>query len=147
MDSKRGTGRSTAQLQAAPPNAIYIIPNENSIYYFRRLAHGKLGRTDINFLSAASPSLEQRLLGVSRPSVVDHAAEVPLVVLEVIEAVKRRYAQRYMPAQPQPQADPWAAIVAWWAKAPSCSHVFARRFKRRGVAYCVKCGYEAEEYA
>ena len=45
----RGTGRTTRQLKAAPPHAIFIVSNAAMRDYTQRLAR-ELGRLDIEFI-------------------------------------------------------------------------------------------------
>lgn len=67
----RGSGRTTASMQAAPLAAIYIAPCARSVEYTRRLAY-HLDRPD---LRVESPGwlANDRILGLRLPLVFDHA--------------------------------------------------------------------------
>lgn len=71
----RGTGRTIAQLEEAPQNAIFIWCNEH-IGYARALALW-LGRHDIKVVAPSSIVRDRVLSGYTRDKiVVDHAAEL-----------------------------------------------------------------------
>lgn len=74
-DSQRGTGRTTAQMRAAPQGALFIWCNEHTDYP-KRLAR-QLGRTDlvIEPASVLDSGNYRRLLGRKFSDIVlDHAA-------------------------------------------------------------------------
>lgn len=75
--AKRGTGRTTRQIQAAPLAAVYVWPNGETSYP-RELALG-LGRNDLRVMSAEAAFADHgaRLLGLAPGKVViDHAVEL-----------------------------------------------------------------------
>lgn len=75
-DGDRRSGRTTAQIKRAPPNALMITPNGPHIGVSRHLAVG-LGRGDIKFVSLgmAKASGWQRTRGLRGTDAVmlDHA--------------------------------------------------------------------------
>ena len=77
----RRCGRTTAAIQAAPLNSIYVCVNSHNIGYVRHLAK-HLGRTDLQFTSPSE--LERALCGTTRKVVVDHAAELGLAAREAL---------------------------------------------------------------
>lgn len=66
----RGTGRTTRQLKAAPPHAIYIVSNANMLSYTRELARS-LMRWDIEFM-VYRPGWDMKCVGRRVHVVVDH---------------------------------------------------------------------------
>ena len=76
MDEDRGTGRTTAQIKAAPPNAVFLWPAHGSLSYVRDLAK-RVGREDLRIISVENFSPEM-VAWRNTPVVVDHAAEVRL---------------------------------------------------------------------
>jgi hypothetical protein len=73
MTSDRGTGTTTRQIEAAPPNAIFVWCNRR-LEYPRSLA-GSIGRNDLRIVSLAEAEYGECLRGVGRFVVVDHEAE------------------------------------------------------------------------
>lgn len=65
----RGTGRTTAQMKAAPIDSVFVCCS-NETYYCRHLAH-HLGRGDLSIKPRAWLSRNAR--GVAIPVVIDHA--------------------------------------------------------------------------
>lgn len=66
----RGTGRTSAQILAAPPNAVLVSPTGDPDYCQRLAEH--LGRPDIKCVSK-SWLLRSGYEGTRRPVVIDHA--------------------------------------------------------------------------
>lgn len=66
----RGTGRTTRQLKAAPPHAVYIVSNANMLSYTRELSRN-LGRWDIEFM-IYQPGWDMKCRGRRVHVVVDH---------------------------------------------------------------------------
>jgi hypothetical protein len=74
LEGKRGSGRTTRQLLAAPLNAVYICCGSYSINYTKRLCHS-LGRSDIR---VRPPSwLGDSCRGLRCPVIIlDHATKL-----------------------------------------------------------------------
>ncbi|MFN8758816.1 MAG: hypothetical protein ACK5XA_08410 [Tagaea sp.] len=82
IDPARQSGRTTRQMMGARPFSIFVWVNGN-LHYPARLA-ASIGRPDLGF---ASPSeVRNRMMGTTRRIVVDHAAELPIEVLDLIRA-------------------------------------------------------------
>ena len=90
----RRTGITTEQLRAAPAGALYIWPTDHSLSYPAKLAREVLGRTDLEFRTAAW--LARNGPGLNCPVVIDHVATVHLSPAQaeefrwVCEALRRR---------------------------------------------------------
>jgi hypothetical protein len=75
VDPERGTGRTTRQMQAAPPGAVFVSAHHGTKGYDKELARS-LRRED---LLIVDPSwlTEQRWQGLTLPGIViDHAAKL-----------------------------------------------------------------------
>ncbi len=68
----RGTGRTSRQLAALPPGALYLVPSQALASYCRGLLH-KMGRP-LGSIIFVTPANFMRLEGAIVPAVdVDHA--------------------------------------------------------------------------
>jgi hypothetical protein len=89
MHFERGTGRTTKQILNAPLNSIYICGHSQEINYCKRIAYEN-NRQDLTFYSAGFLLLE-RLRGLNRFIVIDHAAELNIKSYDYIQAVNSRF--------------------------------------------------------
>jgi hypothetical protein len=75
IDTERGTGRTTKQMQAAPKGAIFISANRPMVAHDRLLAF-KCGRSDL-VVVAPHWITDRRWVGLELSGVViDHAANL-----------------------------------------------------------------------
>ena len=72
-DLERGTGRTSRQLQAAPPGAVFVWCNDR-LAYVRDLARAR-GREDLKIVGLSALD-DERLRGGRGQIVVDHAARL-----------------------------------------------------------------------
>lgn len=68
QDRLRGTGRTTRQIQNAPPNAFYISYSRTEADLYKRIAY-YANRYDLTFLALCDL---MNIRGARRPIVVDH---------------------------------------------------------------------------
>ncbi len=73
VDEYRCTGRSTHQMQEAPPGAVFVCAFHHQLRYFRRLAKYR-GRPDLRIVSIHEMVSSEAPAGYQSPIVVDHAA-------------------------------------------------------------------------
>lgn len=88
VDPNRGTGRTTRQMQAAPPNSVYIW---NSAYC--KAAHDiavKAGREDLTILPASWLDQRARVLEVNKYVTVDHAVRLTALQQAAVDDVNTR---------------------------------------------------------
>lgn len=74
VDTKRGTGRTTKQIEQAPPNA-YFVWCCGDTYYAKMLCR-KLGRSDITCIAPQALDNMAWALSRAKPMVADHAARL-----------------------------------------------------------------------
>lgn len=70
---ERGTGKTTAQMKAAPQDSVFVWCNDN-LWYPRDLAK-RLGRSDLKIKGISSLDRHD-LYGMRAAIIVDHAAEL-----------------------------------------------------------------------
>lgn len=86
-DGHRGTGRTTAQMEASPVNSVYVWVN-HGLAYPRRLAE-RIGRTDLEIVGP--DWLEDRWRGRRLSGlVIDHAAYQVLTAQQMENAYNMR---------------------------------------------------------
>lgn len=88
----RGSGRTTAQMRAAPPAAIYVTPAYATSWYERELAR-HLGRHDLllvptGMLAQYPDDIIHRALSGRRVVVLDHALPQYPKVYRALQMVK-----------------------------------------------------------
>lgn len=96
MDSGRGTGSTTRQIQSAPKNATFVWCNEH-FQYARDLAR-RLGREDV-VVKPRSALSNHSLMGLNCAVIVDHALfDVKPVTAREYEALQYILARHPVPA-------------------------------------------------
>lgn len=90
MLEKRGSGRTTKQIQNAPEGAFFVVHNQS----LRRYAEGlirSLGRTDIRLITVERSYDLYQLRGLRRHIVIDHAVfkSIPQHVYNELEELQR----------------------------------------------------------
>jgi len=89
VDKDRGTGRTTEQMRNAPPDSIYVWCNHHLDY--PKLLARRLDRYDLRIMSP-SAALErggERLLGLHRYIVLDHALWDHAISTEMHQGIVR----------------------------------------------------------
>lgn len=71
-DDHRGTGRTTAQMKAAPEGAVYVWCSKYSLDYPRQLSTD-IGRSDLMIIA---PEQIENLRGTRCNIVIDHDAKL-----------------------------------------------------------------------
>lgn len=91
VDPNRGTGRTTRQMQAAPPDSVYIW---NSAYC--KAAHDialKAGREDLTILPYTWLDQAGRAREVNKYITVDHAVRLTALQQAAVDDVNSRHRQ------------------------------------------------------